>query len=236
MYPNVKAMFCDTGLEYPEIKEFIKTINNVDCAKPKLSFKQILDKYGYPVVSKEQSQYIYQYCTAKSEKTKHTRWYGNKWGQGKISEKWKYLVEAPFKISDKCCDIMKKDPAKRYEKETGLHPIIGTMATESAHRKVNWIKYGCNAFDLKRPTSRPISFWTDEDIWEYINKHNIPYSQIYDKGYDRTGCMFCMYGCHRDSSPNRFQKMKVTHPKLYTYCMEKLKIKEILQFIGVDYE
>ena len=38
-------------------------------------------------------------------------------------------------------------------------------------------------------------------------------------GCSRTGCMFCGYGCHLEKSPNRFEKMKVTHPKQYDYIM-----------------
>jgi len=107
MYPDVPAVFCNTGLEYPEIMEFIKKQENVVILKPKYSFKEVLEKYGYPIISKEQSQYIAQYNNAKSEKTKDTRLNGNKWGQGKIFNKWKRLLTAPFKISDKCCSIMK---------------------------------------------------------------------------------------------------------------------------------
>ena len=56
LYPNVSAVFCDTGLEYPEVREFVKTIENVTWVKPKMNFKQIIERYGYPVVSKETSQ------------------------------------------------------------------------------------------------------------------------------------------------------------------------------------
>ena len=117
LYPNIKALYIDTGLEYPEVKQFVKTWDNVDIIRPKMSFKQVIEKYGYPVISKEQSQYIYQYRNAKSEKTKETRLNGNKWGRGKISNKWKYMLDAPFKISDQCCNVMKKNPAKENEKK-----------------------------------------------------------------------------------------------------------------------
>ena len=53
LYPNVLAVFSDTGLEYPEIKEFVKTFPNVIIVRPKHSFKEILTKYGYPIISKE---------------------------------------------------------------------------------------------------------------------------------------------------------------------------------------
>lgn len=53
MYPDIEAVYSDTGLEYPEIKEFVKTFDNVTIVRPKYSFKEILTKYGYPIISKE---------------------------------------------------------------------------------------------------------------------------------------------------------------------------------------
>lgn len=38
-------------------------------------------------------------------------------------------------------------------------------------------------------------------------------------GCDRTGCIFCAFGCHREPNPSRFQRMKVTHPRQYQYCI-----------------
>jgi len=229
IYPAVPAVFVDTGLEYPEIRDFVKTFDNITWVKPIMPFTQVIKKYGYPVISKEQAQYISQYRTAKSEKTKNTRWNGNKWGRGKISEKWKYMINAPFLISDKCCDVIKKAPVKRYEKDTGRHPIIGTMASESSKRVQDYNRFGCNAFDNKRPTSKPISIWNDKDIWSYIKLYQLPYSTIYDKGYDRTGCAFCAFGCHMNKI-NKFDMMKETHPKLYTYCMDKLGMRNVLKW------
>ena len=54
-YPDVKAVFVDTGLEYPEIRSFVKGFENVDWIKPKMNFKQVIEKYGYPFISKEVS-------------------------------------------------------------------------------------------------------------------------------------------------------------------------------------
>ena len=34
--------------------------------------------------------------------------------------------------------------------------------------------------------------------------------------------MFCMYGLHLEGHPNRFERMKETHPKQYDYIMNKL--------------
>jgi len=229
LYPDVPAVFCDTGLEYPEIREFVKTIDNVTWIKPSMSFNKVIQKYGWPIVSKEQSQCIDQYRRAKSEKTKNTRWNGNPYGQGKISEKWKYLVDAPFGISDRCCHVLKKHPFKIYEKETGNHPYIGIMACESSKRIQEFNRFGCNAFKAKRPTSKPLSIWLEKDIWEYLKENNVPYSKIYDMGYPRTGCMFCLYGYHLDPI-NKLDLMKKTHPRQYEYCMTKLNMKTVLEW------
>lgn len=249
---DIPAVFVDTGLEYPEVKDFVKTKENVIYLRPKMNFRQVIEKYGYPFPSKEQAAFIQEYKTTQSEKLRNIRLSGNKWNRGKISKKWLYLIDAPFMVSDKCCDIMKKAPIKKYEKETGRHPIIGTMACESDQRQSNWQMYGCNAFTKKRPTSQPLSFWTEQDILMYIKQNDLNYASVYgdiiqnnNDEYittkcERTGCMFCMFGCHFEKEPNRFQKMKITHPKLYDYCLRDwdaggLGIKNVLDYINVKY-
>ena len=59
IFPDIKAVFVDTGLEYPEIRKFVGNFENVDWLKPKLTFKQVIEKYGYPFISKEVSECVY---------------------------------------------------------------------------------------------------------------------------------------------------------------------------------
>ena len=58
IYLDVKGAYSDTGLEYPEIREFVKSFDNIDWLKPKKNFVQIITEYGYPIVSKEVSENI----------------------------------------------------------------------------------------------------------------------------------------------------------------------------------
>lgn len=234
VYPDVPAVFVDTGLEYPEIREFVKTIGNVVWLRPKMPFNQVIEKYGYPVVSKETAGKIHEIRTTKSDFLRNKRMEGDANGNGKISEKWKFLIAAPFKISDKCCHVMKKAPAKRYEKQTGNSAIVGTMAADSRLRKTSYLKNGCNSFK-GRAMSTPMSFWLEQDVWDYLHKHNAPYCKIYDMGYERTGCMFCMFGLHMDKE-SRFERMKETHPKLYDYCMNQLGLREVIRYCGLEPE
>ena len=237
MYPEIPAVFSNTGLEYPEIVSFVKTVDNVKTIRPVMNFKQVIEKYGYPVVSKEVSQKISEVRTTKSEKLRYKRLHGdnNKYKSGKIPNKWQYLIPLNFKISHKCCDILKKKPFKDFEKQTGLNPIVGTMTEDSHLRKQKYSRTACNSFEGKIE-SMPLSFWTEDDVWEYIKTKNTPYSKIYDMGYDRTGCMFCMFGVHLEKGENRFQLMNKTHPKYYNTCINKLGCDKVLDAIDVDYK
>ena len=66
-YPNLKACFSNTGIEFQEIVQFVKTFTNVDIIKPKMTFMETVKKYGYPLISKEVSECVYgarKYLTA----------------------------------------------------------------------------------------------------------------------------------------------------------------------------
>ena len=253
IYPDVPAVFIDTGLEYPELREFVKTIPNVTWLKPEMNFRKVIETYGYPIISKKIAGYI-------SSARRNPNCTRAKYIRGEIPNtifggngRWAFLIDAPFKASDNCCKIMKKDTAHKYGKQTGRKPIIATMAYESQLRKMAWLKNGCNSFDATNPVSTPMSFWTEQDVLRYIKESNIPYASVYgdikqDKngkyyttGCHRTGCVFCGFGCHLEKEPNRFQRLKETHPKLWNYCMKPwdeggLGMKEVLDYIGVKYE
>jgi len=230
LFPDMRAVFFDTGLEYPEVRDFVLSTPNIDIHKPTMAFADVIKKHGYPVISKEQAQYIQQVREGTPTLARY-RLMGA--GGFCISQKWRYLIRAPFKISAKCCTELKKKPARLYERETGLSCIVGTMAEDSRLRLQQFLRYGCNAYDAKTPMSKPLSIWLERDIWEYLRAFNVPYSKIYDMGYTRTGCMFCAFGAHMENAPNRFQRMANTHPAQYRYCMEKLGMREVLKHIGV---
>jgi 3'-phosphoadenosine 5'-phosphosulfate sulfotransferase (PAPS reductase)/FAD synthetase len=245
IYPNVQAVFADTGLEFPEIKQFVKTFDNVEIVRPKMNFRDVISEYGYPVISKAVAQNVKEYKSNPTGEnaSKLLGTYKNKDGQKSMycCDKYKFLIEAPFLVSDLCCAKMKKEPLKQYETQSGNRALIGTMAEESIQRQSSWEKYGCNILDGKRPHSNPLSFWLEADIWEYIRINNLDYAEPYKMGYDRTGCVFCMFGAHLEKYPNRFQRLQRTHPKLYDYCMRDwelggLGLQKVLEYIGVPWE
>lgn len=277
-------VFVDTGLEYPEVRQF--AIENADVVlRPRMTFKKVIETYGYPVIGKNQARYIrdLQNAHGQNDATVNLRLTGyNRKGiycpTMKLADRWHFLKNAPFKISEQCCDVMKKEPMRRYQKETRRMPIVGTMCVESQSREKAWLQNGCNAFDAKYPQSRPMSFWTENDVLMYLFLYRVPYASIYGEirctldgkecppdlardllehqppdsldfekrfefyttGVSRTGCMFCAFGAHMEKCPNRFQKMKETHPKQYDFCMRPkdrggLGMAEVLDYIGIEH-
>ena len=257
MYPDIPAVYVDTGLEYPEIRDFVKSFDNVIWLKPKMNFRQVINKYGYPFFSKEISHKFNDMYSAHN-KGKHSYvddqlngTYVSKNGKTNLLDitKYNFMVKAPFKISHMCCNVMKKAPIKEFEKMTGRRgKITGSMAEESQLRLQHWLHDGCNAF--KYNTSNPLSFWTEQDILKYAIENKIQIASVYGEivpdngreeyagqidiselgliednkplkttGCNRTGCMFCGFGCHLEKSPTRFEKMKITHPKQYEWIM-----------------
>lgn len=286
MYSDVPSLFVNTGLEYPEIQKFAMSQKNVVTVRPEMRFDEVIKKYGYPAISKDVSNCIF--WARRGSPTRISRVMGThtkKDGSHSMfnCSKWKFMLDAPFEVGSDCCKIMKKNPTKKYEKKTGRKPILGLMADESIKRRDAWMKTGCNAFDLKRPQSQPIAFWTEQDILHYIKKYDVPYCSVYGDivvseketddsvegqmniyealgeyegsilkttGCKRTGCIFCMFGCHLEKKPNRFQRLKETHPRQYQYCIgggemldgkwqpnkEGLGLGKVLDYIGVKYD
>ena len=94
-------------------------------------------------------------------------------------EKYKFFLDAPFEISNKCCNYLKKNPSHDYHKKTGRVPITAQMASESRLRTQQWLKHSCNGFDLSIPTSNPMSFWTEQDVLLYIKSRNLKICSVY---------------------------------------------------------
>ena len=242
MYPDIEAVFVNTGLEYPEIQSFVKSFGNVTILRPKMRFDEVIRKYGYPFISKTVSHNVRILRNCPNGNVAKNIFNPNKVGRYAM-HRWRDLAFVDFLISEKCCNIMKKAPALAYDKNI-LKPFLGTMACESKVREDLWLHNGCNAFNISSPHSAPLSFWTEQDILRYVKLNDLPLASVYgevvyvDKykfQYEnflcecgcslrttecsRTGCIFCGFGAHLEKGESRFERLKRTHPRQYDYCM-----------------
>lgn len=251
LFPSTVAVFADTKLEFPEIRKHVKTFDNVVWIKPTKMFKDVVKENGFAVGSKKIARQIsdLQNPTDKNENTRRLYEFGIK-SDGSISnsfklpKKWLKLKDAPFKVSGKCCDFFKKEPFKIYEKQTGQKPIVGTTTEESAMRRISYLQTGCNSFGDKA-MSRPLSIWTEKDVWDYAEQEGIKFCEIYYdryledgtfvKGERRTGCVTCLFGITEEKGENRIQRLAKTHPKMHDHFVNEAGLKEVLQYINIPY-
>lgn len=284
----LNLVFVNTGLEYPEIQKFVneyaawlrrefpRVTVNLHRLRPKMNIRQVVTKYGYSIVSKEMAGTVYQ-ARKNPNCVRAKKLHGemlDKNGDKSIwnCDNWAFLLDAPFLISGECCRIMKKSTAHAYESTARQKPIIATMAAEGRQRFQKWTATGCNGFEGRRPLSKPMSFWTEQDVLRFIIDNNLSYARVYGDivasdgendygatlidcklhctGCQRTGCIFCAFGAHLEKGVNRFQRMKLTHPKHYQFCIgggafdtdglwkptkDGLGYARVLDYIGVKY-
>lgn len=219
LYPDMLAVFCSTGNEYPEIVRFVNEQKaagaNIQIIRPKITPREVWAKYGFPLIGKESADKVHKIRVNPASKTAQT-FLGN--GYFCLAKRWRYLLTESYEVSPACCKKLKKDPFRSFEKETGRRPITGVMASESNMRVGQWVRSGgCNVFGEKS-ASRPLSIWTEADVWDYILRENLAISEIYHKGAKRTGCMGCGFGA-QFSDDERFSILLKEHPKCYDMVM-----------------
>ena len=242
MYPNIEAVFVDVPTQYPELKEFAQTFDNLVILNPKISFAEVCEKHGFPLFSKEiassvkEARQYFKNIDTRFGKESIIKKYENgdypimpaKTKQllgvfqrkengiatgeySKMYDRSKYLfmLDAPFEVSNRCCMVMKKQPAHKYHKDTGRVPITAQMACESKQREAQWIQNGCNSFNAKSPISNPMSFWTEQDVLWYIKENDLQICSVYGDiviDYDAMGqcenqMMFSDYGIFGEERP-----------------------------------
>lgn len=127
---DIKIIGINTYMEHPEIRERIYENSDV-VLLPIMKPFEIKEKYGTPCFSKEQDFYIYYYQNAirkgrKPSKTILDKVNGTYRTGFNISKKAREYVLSgqAHKITHLCCHYLKKEPARRFEKQTGLKPIL----------------------------------------------------------------------------------------------------------------
>lgn len=211
--PNIPAVFANTGLEFPEIRKFALSRDNVLEIRPEMTFGNVLRKYGYPLISKEVSLTIEQARLADEGKAERKKlalqgrlYFTNKHTGDQQLSAYNYpqyleLCYLPIRISQQCCTVMKERPIYRWQRKQKRVPFVGTMASESRRRQQAWLHLGCNAFDTDRPRSVPLSIWTEQDVLRYILDSGLEICSVYGdivplfsktkSGAEKSPCLRC---------------------------------------------
>lgn len=74
------------------------------------------------------------------------------------------LLHLANKVANRCITAS-------YSDREGEYPMLPWIAEGESEELVDWYMTGCNAFDVDFPESRPMAFWTKEDVLQYIKEY-----------------------------------------------------------------
>lgn len=235
LFPHLKVVYSNTTNEMKEVLEHVKKFPETIVVFPEKSFKQVVKEKGFPLISKEVSQKVNEIKNTNGYRTRMLRYYGNNKGDSKLPETWRFLAEQDFDTSNQCCNILKKEPIKKWAKANGnLKPLIALMSGESRLRQ-QLALYGKEDGKKIYPFLR--TGWDEEDIWAYAKKFNLRFAECYYdriingklvKACSRSGCDSCDYGSPKDREI-KFARSKAVSPKKFASMMK-------VENNGVTYE
>lgn len=251
----------------------------VTMLKPLKAKHEILQEEGFPVISKKIATKIMalQEPTEGNATIRHAiitgecgekghfatnsamqlpkRWLELFGGYENENEGTNYKVP-PFKVSSKCCEIMKERPCDIWAKENNSKPFLGLMASEGGRRQEALEEHGCNYFGKTTIRSAPFAPFLRNDLLQLALDLDVPVPEIYGRierdpngnlrttGAQRTGCEMCGFGVHMEKRPHRFDKLYDRNPKAWDYWMNKCCTDKdgnkygwglVLDYIGVEW-
>lgn len=251
----------------------------VTMLRPLKNKHEILQEEGFPVISKKIATKIMalQEPTEKNATIRHAiitgecgekghfatnsamqlpkRWLELFGGYENENEGVHYQVP-PFKVSSKCCEIMKEKPCDLWATEHNSKPFLGLMASEGGRRQEALEEHGCNYFGKTTIRSAPFAPFLRNDLLQLALDLNVPIPEIYGTierdlngnlyttGAQRTGCEMCGFGIHMEKRPHRFDKLYDRNPKAWDYWMNNVCTDEngnrygwglVLDYIGVEW-
>lgn len=229
---DIPIVGINTTMEHHEIRDRI--LKNCDIVLyPRIRTKEIKEKYGIPCFSKEQDFFIYYYQNALRKGKEPSKTITQKIngtydkGFGGISKKAREYVTSgnAHKITHLCCHYLKKEPAHRYEKETGLKPILGIRGGESLLRKKQY-----KSCFSKNGKFTPIHDLSDELLDKIYIEYNIEIPSVYNH-VCRTGCMGCPYGSYKHDTE---KELLLINDNQFNFVCDYFK--ESYETLGIDME
>lgn len=190
------------------LQSAVREVDPVTGAKKRWAKPQIIQEFGFPVLSKEIAAKIelLQNPTEKNKTVRHaiitgeTGEYGG-WqtdSRMKLAQQWLDLFggyenetegvnyrKPDFKVSSRCCYYLKEKPCDDWAKEHNSVPYLGMMASEGGRRAKSLRLHGCNYFGKSTIRSAPFAIFNRQDLLTLALEMNEWYQQNWQKFSDK---------------------------------------------------
>lgn len=104
-------------------------------------------------------------------------------------EKGFYSFRESVENRKECCGIRKVEPLKRALK--GLKAWITGLRRDQSVTRTAVQKVEIDPMHGGILKINPLADWTNEEVWDYLRKNEVPYNRLHDKGYPSIGCAPC---------------------------------------------
>ena len=200
---KIPRVYINTGIEYMYIYRFVEELqkkdNRIEIIRPSLPIKQVLEKYGYPFKSKQHAHNLRIYQNQKKLTTTNLRYLGKEEGKPVMYRcpkqlEYQFTEQFNIKVSEHCCDKLKKQPMLKWQKDKNKTINITGMRREEKGLR-NQLNCIVTDKDKKVIKFHPLSVVSEE--WEdwFIQKYNIEICKLYNEplNFKRTGCKGCPF-------------------------------------------
>lgn len=175
-----------TSVDPPELVRFIKTFDDVIIDRPMKDGKQVTMWNLIPTKKMPPTRLV-RYCCAELKEIG---------GQGRLvitGVRW--AESANRKNNQGEVTVMKPKKKQREELvDSGNFTLTdkGGVVLNNDNDESRKMVEQC--YRQTKTVINPIIDWSTEEVWEFIHEYNIPYCELYDKGYKRLGCIGCPMG------------------------------------------
>ena len=263
---KTKFVFFNTGLEYEATLRHLDYLEDkygvhIHRTSPKLAIPTCCKRYGAPFWSKYVSDMIYrlqlhgfdwsngsfeellgQYPNCRSA----LKWWCNEWGDNsRFNIEYtpylkEFMMEYPpeFKISAKCCEKAKKEPAHAVESEAGIDLVCTGVRKKEKGARSTAYKSCFDSIETGTDKYRPLFWWSNVDKDQYREHFGLQRSDCYEIwGMTRTGCAGCPFGKEFQSElelamryePLRYKAMLSIFGESYTYTKKYMEFRAQLK-------
>lgn len=214
-----EAHYQNTSVDPPELVQFIKTVDNVHMDSPKDKDGNRITMWNLIPKKKMPPTRIVRYCCHALKENQSKGWLtitGVRWAES-------------AKRKQNQGEVTIIDGTKENLEEMGFDGSaltktkLGGVVLNLDNDESKDIVSMC--YRTRVTTVNPIIDWSDEDVWEFIHKYDIPYCKLYDQGYKRLGCIGCPMSTRQREELEKYPKYKQAYLRAFERMLEQRKAR-----------